>query len=123
MDATTKAEIETAVTRFGEAWAEGDVATLDTMISPTFTHTDFRGRLTDRAAWLATARKRPNISSEMDDIAIRLFGEISVITARQSISYDEGPERRRGVFRITAILIRQNGRWLREVAQVTAIAN
>jgi hypothetical protein len=91
MDATTKAEIETAVTRFGEAWAEGDVATLDTMISPTFTHTDFRGRLTDRAAWLATARKRPNVSSEMDDIAIRHFGQIAA--ARQSISYDDGPKR------------------------------
>jgi hypothetical protein len=53
VDATTKAEIEAVVVRFGKAFADGDVAALDTMLSPTFTHIDFRGRLTNRSAWLA----------------------------------------------------------------------
>ena len=121
VDATTKAEIEAAVGRFGEAWANGDVTTLETLLSPTFTHTDINGKFTDRAAWLATAHKRPNASTVMDDIAIRTFSDVAIITARQVITYDEGPERRRRAFRITSVLIKQKGRWLREAAQVAAI--
>jgi ketosteroid isomerase-like protein len=123
VDATTATEIETAVVRFGEAWANGDVMTLDTMLSPTFTHTDINGRFTDRAAWLATAHRRPNASTVMDDIAIRTFGDIAIVTARQIIMHEDEPERRRRAFRITAVLIRQQGRWLREAAQVAAIAD
>jgi len=121
VDATTKAEIEAAVVRLGEAWANGDVSTLATLLSPTFTHTDFNGKFTDRAAWLATAHKRPNASTVMDDIAIRTFSDVAIVTARQVIMYDDGPERRRRAFRITSVLIKQKGRWLREAAQVTAI--
>ena len=117
-----KAEIETAVKRFGEAWADGDAATLDTMLSPTFTHTDINGKFTDRATWLATAHKRPNASTVMDDIAIRTFGDVAIVTARQIITYDDGSEKRRRAFRITTVLIKQTGRWLREAAQVAAIA-
>ena len=40
VDTTTKAEIEAAVVRFGEAWADGDVTTLETLLSPTYTGTD-----------------------------------------------------------------------------------
>src|SRR5690348_14075406 len=109
MEAAIEAEIDTAVRCFGEAFAVGDVATLDTMLTPTFAHIDFRGRLTNRAAWLATVlpvmRRRPNTSTEIDDIAIRLFGEIAIVTARQSISYDDGPERRCDAYRFTSVLI------------------
>lgn len=126
MDATIKAEIETTVRRFWEAWIDGDVATLDTMLSPTFTHTDFDGKFTDRAAWLATAHKRANASMVIEDIAIRTFGDVAsdvaIVTARQIIMHDDGTEKRRRVFRITSILFKQQGRWLREAAQVAAVS-
>jgi len=122
VDTTTKAEIEAAVVRFGKAWADGDVAILETMLSPTFTHTDISGRFTDRAAWLATAHRRPNTSTVMEDIAVRTFGDVAIVTARQIIMYDDGPLRRRRAFRITSVLVEQDGRWLREAAQVAAIA-
>ena len=125
MDATIKAEIETTVRRFWEAWIDGDVATLDTLLSPTFTHTDFDGKFTDRAAWLATAHKRANASMVLEDIAIRTFGDVAsdvaIVTARQIIMHDDGTEKRHRVFRITSILLKQQGRWLREAAQVAAV--
>src|SRR5262252_1094782 len=65
-----KAEIETAVIRFGEAWADGDAATLDTMLSPTFTHTDINGKFTDRATWLSMLSGMFNVS-EAEAAAIR----------------------------------------------------
>jgi ketosteroid isomerase-like protein len=59
----------------------------------------------------------------MDDIAIRTFGDVAIVTARQIIMHDDGSERRRRAFWITAVLVKQDGRWLREAAQVAAIAD
>jgi uncharacterized protein (TIGR02246 family) len=123
VDAATKAEIEETFVRFGEAWTDGDVTTLETLLSPTYTATDINGEFTHRAAWLATVHKRPNASTTMDDIAIRTFGDVAIVTARQIIMHDDGSERRRRAFRITTVLVKQDGRWLREAAQVAAIAD
>ena len=123
VDTTAKAEIEAAVVRFGAAWADGDVMTLETLLSPTYTATDIDGTFSDRAAWLATVHKRPNAKTTMDDIAIRTFGDVAIVTARQIFMHDEGSERRRRTFRITAVLVKQDGRWLREAAQAAAIAD
>jgi hypothetical protein len=43
-----RAAIETALIRGGEAWASGDVASLDKLLSPTFTQTDIHGKFQDR---------------------------------------------------------------------------
>jgi uncharacterized protein (TIGR02246 family) len=123
VDTTIKAEIEAAVVRFGEAWADGDVTTLETLLSPTYTGIDIDGKLTDRAAWLATVHKHPNARTTMDDIAIRTFGDVAIVTARQIIVHDDGSERPRRAFRITPVLVKQDGRWLREAAQVAAIVD
>jgi hypothetical protein len=45
-------ELDEAIRRFGAAWAAGDGAALDTLLSPTYTHSDVFGRFPDRAAWL-----------------------------------------------------------------------
>ena len=90
VDAATKAEIEETFVRFGEAWTDGDVTTLETLLSPTYTATDINGEFTHRAAWLATVHKRPNASTTMDDIAIRTFGDVAIVTARQIIMHDDG---------------------------------
>ena len=39
-----RAALEQAVHRFGEAWANGDVATLESLLSPTYLHTDAYGK-------------------------------------------------------------------------------
>ena len=63
-DETARAvAFEEAVRRFGEAWACGDVAVLEPLLSPTYTHTDVAGRFQDRAAWLDYARGLPKLSS------------------------------------------------------------
>ena len=48
--------LEEAVRRFGEAWACGNVAVLEPLLSPTYTHIDVSGRFQDRTAWLDYAR-------------------------------------------------------------------
>lgn len=48
--------LDEAVRRFGEAWASGDGAALEALLSPSYTHTDVFGAFHERAAWLDYAR-------------------------------------------------------------------
>jgi hypothetical protein len=52
----------------------------------------------------------------MDDIAIRTFGDVAIVTARQIIMHDDGRTGHAGP-------VKQDGHWLREAAQVSVIAD
>ena len=114
------AAIEAALIRGGQAWANGDVQLLDKLISSTFTHTDIQGRFQNRAEWLAYAQVRAGSKARntIDDIAIRQSGDMAIVTARNTVA-DQASSR---AFRITVVMARQNGEWLRETAHVSAIS-
>jgi ketosteroid isomerase-like protein len=120
------AALEEAVRRFGEAWARGDVAVLDSLLAPTYTHADASGAFLDRAAWLAYAAKRTGRSTqvEFDDLRIRIVGDIGIATG---INRLHGPgirnagDTKDAALRFTQLWIFQNGRWLREAFQATPI--
>jgi hypothetical protein len=114
------AAIEAALIRGGHAWSNGDVQLLDKLISPTFTHTDIHGKFQDRAEWLAYAQTRVGSKAQnaIDGIAIRQFGDMAIVTARNTVE-DQGIRR---AFRITVVMTRQSGEWLRETAHVSVIS-
>src|SRR3982750_4622735 len=68
-------KIEQVVLRFGEAWAINDIATLESLLSEDYIHTDFLGRVQNRAQWLdyMKDRKAKNIVNRMsfEDLQIR----------------------------------------------------
>jgi ketosteroid isomerase-like protein len=119
-------QLDDAVRRFGEAWATGDGAMLDALLSPTYTHSDVFGHLQDRAAWLAYARGRAGRATRIAfrDVAQRILGDVAVITGVNEI---EGPGARDAAdaasltLRFTQVWVRRDGRWLREAFQATPI--
>ena len=83
------AELERTIRRFGEAWACGDVAVLDELLSPTYTHIDAYGDFHDRTSWLAYAAGRAGRTTRiaLRDLATRLIGEVAVVTGVNGIPY------------------------------------
>lgn len=118
--------LDEAVRRFGAAWAGGDVATLETLLSPTYTHSDLFGRFQDRAAWLAYARGRAGRPTRIAfrDVARRIVGAAAIITGINEI---EGAGARDAedasplTLRFTQVWVKRDGRWLREAFQATPI--
>jgi ketosteroid isomerase-like protein len=119
-------DLDAAVQAFGEAWANGDVATLDSLLSPSYTHTDARGRLQDREAWLKYAAGRTGVATQITfaDLATRIHGDVAVITGRNDMTGGNiisGDNRDALSIRFTQIWVRVDRRWLREAFQATIV--
>jgi hypothetical protein len=96
------------------------------MLSPSYTHTDVRGRFQDRDAWLEYARGRSDAATQIAvaDVTTRLIGDVAIITGRNDMAGGNivlGDERSSVSLRFTQIWIRREGRWLREAFQATLV--
>ena len=118
--------LDEAVRRFGAAWAAGDVATLDALLSPTYTHSDVFGHFQDRAAWLAYAGGRAGRATRIAfrDVAQRIVGDVAVITGVNELEGSGARDARDAsplTLRFTQVWGKRDGRWLREAFQATPI--
>lgn len=120
------AALEEAVRCFGEAWANGDGATMESLLSPRYTHTDVFGKLSDRATWLAYASGRSGRATQMEfrDIRIRIVGDVGIVTEINDVhggGIRDAKDRNSLTIAFTQVWVWQGGRWLREAFQATPI--
>jgi ketosteroid isomerase-like protein len=125
MDDRTSA-LEEAVHRFGEAWANGDAAAMDSLLSPTYTHIDVFGKLSDRATWLAYASRRTDRTTRIEfrDIRIRVIGDAGIVTGINDLQgggIRDAADQKNLTLGFTQVWVWQQGRWLREAFQATPI--
>jgi len=124
---STPAELEAAARRFGTAWASGDVATLESLLSPSYTHVDIYGRRMSRAEWLAYAATRRGKATRIGfrDITTRHFGDVAIVSLvneLQGIGEAEAAERDSCSIHVTQVWRWQDGRWQREAFHATIAA-
>ena len=126
---TDRAEaLKSAAVAFGEAWAKGDTVTLDSLLSPTYTHHDAFGARLDRAAWLAYASKRTGRDTkiELRDENYRYFGDVAIITGTNIVT-GTGARNAADTAGLTIVFtqvwIWSTDRWLREAFQATPVVD
>jgi len=120
------AALKDAVIEFGEAWASGDLATLDELLSATYTHHDAYGARLDRQAWLAYAAKRTGRETklEFEGVVYRVFEDAAVVTGTNLVKgggarFAEDARDLAIVF--TQVWVWKDGRWLREAFQAAPV--
>lgn len=119
--------IEHVVLRFGDAWAVNDIATLDGLLSDYYIHTDFFGRVQDRAQWLdyMKDRKAKDITNRIvfEDIQIRIYGDTAVVTGRNIIkgALTVPANEASTEIRFTQVLHKTHGEWMRIGFHATAV--
>ena len=119
-------DLQGAITRFGEAWAQGDLVTLETLLSVTYTHTDVFGAFQDRVAWLRYVGGRTGRATQIGfrDVETRIVGDVAIVTGINDVSGPGGrsaDDRSDLSLRFTQVWVRQDGQWLREAFQATPI--
>ena len=118
--------LDLAVKRFAEAWAHGDVATLQELLSPTYSHHDVAGARQDRQAWLDYAAKRAGRATQIEfrSVEVRILGDVAIVTGIHDIKgggVRSATDQRGLSLTFTAVWVWRDGRWLREAFQATPI--
>lgn len=118
--------LEDAFRRFGEAWANGDTSALDSLLSPTYTHTDVFGKLSDRATWLAYASRRTERTTRIEfrEVRIRIAGDVGIVTGINDLhggGIRDAADRQSLTLAFTQVWVWRRDRWLREAFQATPI--
>lgn len=118
--------LEEAVRRFGEAWANGDGVTLGSLLSPTYTHTDVFGKLSDRATWLNYASGRGDRTTRIEfrDVRVRIAGDVGIVTGINDLQgggIRNAADLKNLTLGFTQVWVWQQDRWLREAFQATPI--
>ena len=120
------AALEEAVRRFGEAWANGDTAVMDSLLSPGYTHTDVFGKRADRATWLAYASGRGGRTTRIEfrEVRIRVDGDVGIVTGINDLDgggIRDAADRKSLSLAFTQVWVWRKDRWLREAFQATPI--
>src|SRR6266436_5488495 len=94
-----------------------DVRRFDEILAEDFLCSNPDGSLVDRKAFLAqTARPVTITGLAIDDVKVRILGDVAIIHARTTYKTADG-ERRNG--RYTDVWARRDGKWLAVSAHVT----
>jgi hypothetical protein len=124
-------DLDKLVRVFGEAWLAADGAQLDRLLAREYTHTDVTGRVLDRTEWLTDAENaqkwlrsphgtsKPSI--EFEDMQIRVYGDVAVVTGMNvihSANLKDKPMR----LRFTQVWVKEDGEWKRRFFQGTQVA-
>jgi len=120
------AELTAIEHRLVKAWLEGDRDTVAAVLAPDWAVIDLGGRMLSRAQVLEEgfgSKERKIESGSIDQINVRLFKDVAVVTGRSTLTGSYKGERMTVIQRFTDVFARSsNGRWQVVASQGTQIA-
>jgi ketosteroid isomerase-like protein len=127
----TEAELEQlrqTIQELRQAIIESDIAALERIYADDYVLTNRRGIVrtkSERIELIRSGELRYLDLGAEDDVNLRLYGSVAVVTGRSSTNVVEvdGEERRSGVRRFTAVWVYEGGAWRQVARQHTAIAS
>lgn len=96
-----------------------DAAALGCLLDSGFTDINWRGQVLDRAAMLAGFAGKPRIRLALDDLSVKLCGDIVVVRGRNRQSDARGKSA--GAVRFTDVFVYRAGAWHALSARETVI--
>ena len=112
----TKAELVQLERDIGAANVRRDAAFFERVEGAEFVFTDSAGGLTTKAEDVESVRKLANpdvklLAYDVDDVQVRLYAEVAVVTGRVTTRQLVKGEERTGRSRFTDVFVRRDGRW------------
>jgi hypothetical protein len=113
------AQIEQRLIR---AWLDGDQEAIRAIVAPDWSVIDIAGRIRTREQVLQdmfAGQERPLKAGTIDDVRVRMFGDVGVVTGRTRAESSGGVK---VALRFTDVFARRDGRWWIVASQGAPIA-
>lgn len=97
-----------------EAISAGDIAALDRLLGDDLTHTHASGKSEDKASYLAAVSGRPRKTSRGDDLRVRVYGSVAVMTGTQLNDFppvEPGGDSRQVELQVLQVWVNHRGDW------------
>jgi ketosteroid isomerase-like protein len=121
----TEREIANLEGQINAAVLSGDLQVFKQLLADDFTHTNHTGVFRTKAQWLANHKpgQSPYDAYDVDDLAIRAYGDTAVVTARTTPKgRDSKGKPITGQYRYLRVWARREGQWRAVAFQGTRIA-
>jgi ketosteroid isomerase-like protein len=107
-----------------KAWIDGDRKTVDSILASDWSVIDLTGHVLTKTQVLQEigSGDRRIESGSVDDLNVRMFGEIAIVTGRSFLSGTYQGKRASVVQRFTDVFARRDGRWQAVASQGTQVA-
>jgi hypothetical protein len=106
-------------------WSKGDSVALEQAFADDFVSIHNDGKVENKSQFIepikSERRKYPSLSLSHDDVAIRAYGDLAVLTARASRTVISGGKSRTDRVRALDVYAKRNGRWQLVSLQTTRI--
>ena len=114
--------LTTSIDTFNKAFAEGNLAVLDSMITSNYLHTNSSSKVIRKADWFNYLKKR-NQSLEsgeievleytLDETKIEYHGNSAIVTGKVTVKVKDSLGPKENQYRITNLWVYENGTWKR----------
>ena len=107
-------EVFATIVRWSEAFRDRDMKTLEALFADDAVITLSDGRVRGKAEEVEALKPDPNIktiSVVNEDIGVKRFGDVAVVTALTRMDYVAGGKDSSLAMRYTAVFVKKDGRW------------
>ena len=115
-------EVMTTISKWAEAVRDRDAKALEAIFDDEVMITTYDGNTRGKAEEMGAMKPNPNVrfsSVANDDVVIKVFGDVTVVTALTRIKMVAGGKESAFALRYTAVFVKRDGNW-RIVALQTA---
>jgi len=120
-DATSVRELEAIEQRLASTWKARDCAAWGALLADDWTVTHIDAQVITKTQALELCRTGPPVTSTVDDLAVRTYGDTAIVTGRTTAVAGE-PTPQTAVLRFTDVFVRSGGRWVVVASHATRVA-
>ena len=113
-------QLETLEEQLASTWKNRDCAGWGRLLADDWTVTHINAQMITKGQALEMCRTGPAVTSSVDQIAVRVYGDTAIVTGRTTATAASTPPQT-VVLRFTDVAVQRNGRWVVVVSHATQL--
>jgi ketosteroid isomerase-like protein len=120
-DAAVVRQLEAIEDQLASTWKNHDCAGWGALLADDWSVTHIDAQVITKAQALEMCRRGPNVTSTVDQLAIRAYGDTAIVTGRTKATVS-GAAPQTVTLRFTDVFVRRDGRWMVVASHATRLA-